>query len=180
MNNNNVLELNPDNFDNTLNNHTMLLVEFYAPWCGYCKRLEQPFNDAAKHFKNNNSNVVLAKVDVDKYRELGSKYDVKGYPTIYWFKDGNKELYNGPRDKDGIVKWVDAKINNSKIQTGGYNNINKYLNKVYNKYKNKKLNKNEKKDLFNLNTIIVNNVHPNNYNKTHNNLFNLMNKQLLI
>lgn len=48
----------------------------------------------------------LAKVDADAHKELGSRFDVSGYPTIKIFRNGKPEDYNGPREAKGIVSFV--------------------------------------------------------------------------
>ena len=58
----NVLILTDRNFQKALDEHTLLLVEFYAPWCGHCKALEPEYNEAASKLKSTKG-VKLAKVD---------------------------------------------------------------------------------------------------------------------
>jgi len=50
---------------------------------------------------------VIAKIDCTVDNDLCSKFEVKGYPTIFFFKNGNKKEYDGPRNTDGIVNWLD-------------------------------------------------------------------------
>lgn len=83
------------------------LVEFYAPWCGHCKKLAPDWKKAAKDLKGK---ARLGAVDCDVEKALCSKYDVKGFPTIKVFKEGGSskvEDYNGARDADGIVSFVE-------------------------------------------------------------------------
>lgn len=48
-------------------------------------------------------------VDATVEAELGKRFEVSGYPTLKFFKDGDKMDYDGPRDAEGIVEWVSQK-----------------------------------------------------------------------
>jgi len=79
---------------------------FYAPWCGHCKTLKPVFEETAQKV---GGKYVLAKVDCTVDNELCGQYNVKGYPTVIFFKNGNKKDYDGPRTMEGIISWLDKK-----------------------------------------------------------------------
>ncbi|CAL0304080.1 unnamed protein product [Lupinus luteus] len=96
------------NFTTVVENNPFVMVEFYAPWCGHCKSLAPEYAAAAAELKSDD--VVLAKVDATEEQELAHEYDVKGFPTVFFFIDGVHKPYTGRRTKDAIVSWIRKKI----------------------------------------------------------------------
>jgi protein disulfide isomerase family A protein 3 len=106
-----VVMLTDSDFDSRLANENLALVKFFAPWCGHCKKLAPEFEKAATALKNSDPPVMLAEVDcTDAGKEMCSRHGVSGYPTLKAFKLGEKAFdYEGPRDSDGIVKYMRKK-----------------------------------------------------------------------
>lgn len=96
-----------DNFDELISSNTGgILVEFYAPWCGHCKKLEPEYEKAAKLLAEEEIKVPLVKVDATVETKLASDHGVNGYPTLKWFVGGKPNEYDGPRESTGIVTWI--------------------------------------------------------------------------
>lgn len=51
----------------------------------------------------------MAKVDATEHKKAGEQFEVKGYPTLYFFYNGKKIDYNGPRSKEGMLNWLTKK-----------------------------------------------------------------------
>ncbi|XP_074123697.1 protein disulfide-isomerase A4 [Sminthopsis crassicaudata] len=100
------LVLTKDNFDEVVNDADIILVEFYAPWCGHCKKLAPEYEKAAKELNKRSPPIPLAKVDAIEETDLAKRFDVTGYPTLKIFRKGKAFDYNGPREKYGIVDYM--------------------------------------------------------------------------
>ena len=73
-----VLVLTEDNFQAAIESHSQILVEFYAPWCGQCKKLAPEYSSAASQLAEKGAEAKLAKVDATEQKELGQKFGIKG------------------------------------------------------------------------------------------------------
>ncbi|OIS99427.1 PREDICTED: protein disulfide isomerase-like 1-4 [Nicotiana attenuata] len=103
-----VVVLTDRNFSEFVDDNKYVMVVFYAPWNGHCKALAPEYADAATELKM--ENVALAKVNAIKEYEVADNYDVRGFPTIFFFVDGDPEPYNGRKTKNAIVTWIKKKI----------------------------------------------------------------------
>ncbi|XP_078580820.1 uncharacterized protein LOC144864522 isoform X4 [Branchiostoma floridae x Branchiostoma japonicum] len=102
-----ISHLTDDTFNGFIQEHSSVLVMFYAPWCGHCKKMKPAYQDAAEKLLKENPEAKLAAVDATKYAALGTKYEVRGYPTIKYFKNGEMAFqYNKGRTTDDIVAFM--------------------------------------------------------------------------
>jgi protein disulfide isomerase len=99
-----VVDTKDANFDEVINSHEFVLMEFYAPWCGHCKKLAPEWEAAATQLKGK---AVIAKIDATAEPANAAKFEIRGYPSIKVFRDGKLSGdYEGQRTADAIVKYV--------------------------------------------------------------------------
>ncbi|XP_067290704.1 protein disulfide-isomerase TMX3 [Pseudorasbora parva] len=82
------------------------LVDFYAPWCGYCKKLEPIWQEVGAELMRSGSPVRVGKMDATAYSGMASEFGVRGYPTIKLLKGELAYNYKGPRTKDDIIDFA--------------------------------------------------------------------------
>ncbi|CAI9768919.1 unnamed protein product [Fraxinus pennsylvanica] len=104
-----VVVLTEDNFEKEVGQDRGALVEFYAPWCGHCKKLAPEYEKLGASFKKAKS-VLIGKVDCDEHKSLCSKYGVSGYPTIQWFPKGSLEpkKCESARTAEALTEFVNS------------------------------------------------------------------------
>ncbi|CAA7388949.1 unnamed protein product [Spirodela intermedia] len=104
-----VLALSEETFEKEVGQDRGALVEFFAPWCGHCKKLAPEYEKLGSSFKKAKS-VLIAKVDCDEQKSVCTKYGVTGYPTIQWFPKGSLEpkMYEGPRTAEDLAEFVNT------------------------------------------------------------------------
>ncbi|RWS13471.1 Protein disulfide-isomerase A6-like protein [Dinothrombium tinctorium] len=97
-----VINLTPQNFDSrVIDSNEVWIVEFFAPWCGHCQAFVSEYSKAATALKGA---IKVGAVDADQHKALGSRYGVKGFPTVKIFVPNKAPIdYSGPRTAQGLV-----------------------------------------------------------------------------
>lgn len=81
-------------------------VKFYAPWCGHCQRLAPTWTDLAKHFETDPL-ISIGKLDCTQSGTICRDNDVKGYPTLQYFRDGQQiAVFRGNRVLPDLKDFV--------------------------------------------------------------------------
>ena len=86
-----MIELTKENILKTVKEHKIVLIDFWASWCGPCKMLTPILEEIQKDFKN--EDVIIGKVNVEEQQELAMSFDIKSIPTLIMFK--NNEIVDG-------------------------------------------------------------------------------------
>jgi protein disulfide-isomerase A6 len=103
-----VIDLDPKNFDSVVDGSKHVLVEFYAPWCGHCKQLAPTYDIVGAAYQKHND-IVIAKVDADKHKSLGSRFGVQGFPTLKFFPKGSQTPidYKAGREESDFYAYLE-------------------------------------------------------------------------
>ncbi|CAI9265048.1 unnamed protein product [Lactuca saligna] len=100
-----VLQLTPSNFKSkVVNSNSVVLVEFFAPWCGHCQALTPIWEKAASVLKGV---ATVAAIDADANPTIAQEYGIKGFPTIKVFVPGKPPVdYQGAREAKPIAEFA--------------------------------------------------------------------------
>ena len=77
------IELTKENFENTINSNNLVLVDFWAAWCGPCRNFAPVYERAAERHLD----VVFGKVDTEAQRELAQTFQIRSIPTLMIFRE---------------------------------------------------------------------------------------------
>lgn len=101
----NVKDLDEKSFDEFVSKGNAV-IDFWAEWCGPCKMFKPIFEETAGEFEGK---VKFGKVDVDKERDLATKFDIMSIPTMIFMKDGKDvERVSGVLSKEDFKKKIDS------------------------------------------------------------------------
>ncbi len=78
-----VSELNKDNFDETIQKNSIVILDFWAPWCGPCKQFLPTYNEISEKFDK----IIFAKINTEDEQELASKFQIRSIPTLMIFRE---------------------------------------------------------------------------------------------
>ncbi|CDR99108.1 probable Pig2-related to protein disulfide isomerase [Sporisorium scitamineum] len=88
-------------------------VKFFAPWCPHCKAMAAAFKQLSESLKGR---VNALEVDCEANRALCASYDIRGYPVLRLYDQGNVKEYTGGRNHDAMLKWVLKAVSSSGLK----------------------------------------------------------------
>lgn len=124
-----VLTLTADNFQSFIDENEFVLVEFYAPWCEYCKSFAPEYAKVAKELEETESNIKVVKVDAIKETNITKDYEVRGYPTLKLFRNGKPAPndLNGVRQFQNVIDWLKKKTGPIAVEIDNVNAAEKFI-----------------------------------------------------
>lgn len=98
------VHLDENEFREFLRRHPLVLVDFWAPWCGPCHMIAPVIEELAREYAGR---VAFAKIDVDRSRRLAMKFGIMSIPTLILFKDGKPvDMIIGAQPKPAIEEMI--------------------------------------------------------------------------
>jgi len=80
------IEITKDNFEEIVKNNKIVVVDFWAPWCGPCRMVAPIIEELSEEYKD--KGVVVGKINTDEQQELAMQFGIRSIPTILFIKDG--------------------------------------------------------------------------------------------
>lgn len=91
------------------NNHGLVLVDFFAPWCGPCQLMGPIIDKITEEYKN--KDIKIGKLDIDENQAIAEKYYIMSVPTIILFKNGKTiEQINNYCSKENLTELINKHI----------------------------------------------------------------------
>lgn len=92
-----------DDLNRTIEQHAVVLVDFYADWCEPCQQMEPTLDALASE-----TNTLVVKVDVDQFQSLAAEHGVRGVPTLLIYVDGKlAEQLVGAQTKAALLRTIE-------------------------------------------------------------------------
>ena len=97
-----------ESFDRVLDSHKLVLIDFWAEWCGPCKMLTPILEELSKELVGK---VKIVKMDIEQNPNIPSSLGIRAIPTMILFKDGKQlATKTGLFPKNAIEEWIDSSI----------------------------------------------------------------------
>jgi thioredoxin 1 len=104
----NLLKFTDTNFKKSISKG-VVLVDFWAPWCGPCRMIGPVVSELSDDFAGK---AKIGKLNVDENKQIASEFGIRSIPTLILFKDGKAvEKFTGIKPKQAFAKAINAQLN---------------------------------------------------------------------
>ncbi|MBD3238181.1 MAG: thioredoxin [Candidatus Moranbacteria bacterium] len=102
-------ELKDSNFEQQVKDHQgVVLVDFFAPWCGPCQMMAPIIDEVAEKFQGK---IKIMKMNTDQNPNTAQEYQIASIPTLIFFKNGKEdERLIGAYDRESLINKIEEKI----------------------------------------------------------------------
>jgi len=105
------IEITAKNFEETIEKNDIVVVDFWAEWCGPCKSFSPIYEDVSEKYKEDND-IVFGKIDTEAEQELGAHFQIRSIPTLMIFREqvvlfSQPGMLNAAQLEDVITKVKD-------------------------------------------------------------------------
>tara|TARA_Y100001949_G_C15918560_1_gene300143 strand:- start:312 stop:632 length:321 start_codon:yes stop_codon:yes gene_type:complete len=102
------VEITDSNFNDIVSKNSVVLIDFWAEWCGPCRMIAPMIEELANDY---DGKAVIGKLDVDNNQESSVKFGVRSIPTLLVFKDGEMvDRHVGAVPKETLASSIDSKL----------------------------------------------------------------------
>ncbi len=103
------MNINKEQFEQNLVSGKPILVDFWAPWCGYCRRIGPAYEKIAEQY---GESMVVAKVNIDEEPQLAQAERIEMLPTLVLYRDGKAiDSIVAPESKAAIDRFIQEAMN---------------------------------------------------------------------
>lgn len=104
----NAIELSANNFYETIQGKTPVVVDFWAPWCVYCRRIAPAYEKIAQQYEGE---VIVAKLNIDDAPEIANREHIEVIPTLVLYREGKAQGFVvAPESKAKIEEFIDSTL----------------------------------------------------------------------
>jgi protein disulfide-isomerase A1 len=117
------------NFDRVIEKFEAVMVQFYVPWCGHCKRFSNEYTRAAEMCRQKNCTILFLVMNAEEFESTAARFGVHAYPSLRLFINQTSISYDGPRNADELLAWALKKTGTEPEEATD----NNFLSLVHNK-----------------------------------------------
>ena len=106
-----LVSLTDETFKQYKEKPTAMLVKFFAPWCGHCKRLAPTYAELADAMKENEK-IIIAEVNCEENKKTCQENEIRGYPTVKLFQGAETIKYDKQRTIEDFKAFIADHVKN--------------------------------------------------------------------